>query len=69
MYRDSEQSHDHAESGAAVLPVEVCPAENEAAWGKPLHSGAVYITISSSLFRFSFLILILISIFYLVWID
>lgn len=34
MYRDSEQSHDHAESGAAVLPVEVCPAENEAAWGK-----------------------------------
>lgn len=41
MYRDSEQSHDHAESGAAVLPVEVCPAENEAAWGKPLHSHVV----------------------------
>lgn len=41
MYRDSEQSHDHAESGAAVLPVEVCPAENEAAGGKPLHSDTV----------------------------
>lgn len=41
MYRDSEQGHDHAESGAAVLPVEVCPAENEAAWGKLLHSDVV----------------------------